>query len=89
MQDFNEYSNNKNDAEGNDIFGIVNRLAKQYDGKSQTELLKAIHEKAKEGKKNGTLTNAQIDAFAGMLAPVLDEKQKKVLYKVITDLKKI
>lgn len=89
MQDFNEYSNNKNDRQNNDIFDTVNRMAKQYDGKSQGELLKAIRDKAKEGKKNGTLTNAQIDAFARMLAPVLDEKQKKILLKVVEDLKKI
>ncbi len=89
MQDFNEYSNNKNDRQSNDIFDTVNRMAKQYDGKSQGELLKAIRDKAKEGKKNGTLTNAQIDAFARMLAPVLDEKQKKILLKVVEDLKKI
>lgn len=87
MQDFNDYVNNQ--SKSNDLFGIVNDLAKKFDGKGQGELLKAIYQKAKEGKANGTLTNAEIDGFASMLAPMLDDKQKKTLKKVIEELKKI
>lgn len=88
MQDFNDYVNNQSNND-NDLFGIVNDLAKQFDGKGQGELLKAIYQKAKEGKANGTLTNAEIDGFANMLAPMLDDRQKKTLRKVIEELKKI
>lgn len=88
MQDFNDYVNNQGKSNDN-LFGIVNDLAKKFDGKGQNELLKAIYQKAKEGKQNGTLTNSEIDAFANMLSPILDEKQRKLLKKVIEELKKI
>ena len=87
MQDFNDYVNNQGNS--GDLFGIVNDLAKKFDGKGQGELLKAIYQKAKEGKQNGTLTNAEIEGFANMLSPMLDDKQKKTLKKVIEELKKI
>ena len=87
MQDFNDYV--KNQSKSGDLFGIVNDLAKQFDGKGQGELLKAIYQKAKEGKANGTLTNAEIESFFSMLSPMLDDKQRKTLKKVIEELKKI
>ena len=87
MQDFNDYVNNQGNS--SDLFGIVNDLAKKFDGKGQGELLKAIYQKAKEGKANGTLSNAEIDGFANMLSPLLDDKQKRTLKKVIEELKKI
>ncbi|MBR1983503.1 MAG: hypothetical protein IKA12_02320 [Clostridia bacterium] len=87
MQDFNDYVNNQGNS--SDLFGIVNDLAKKFDGKGQGELLKAIYQKAKEGKANGTLSNAEIDGFANMLNPLLDDKQKRTLKKVIEELKKI
>lgn len=92
MQDFNDYVNNCSKgkgAEGNDLFNLVNSLAGQFDGKSQNELMRAIFEEAKKGKERGTLTNADIDNFACSLAPFLDEKKKKMLYKVVAELKKI
>ncbi|MBQ7348503.1 MAG: hypothetical protein IJW47_00770 [Clostridia bacterium] len=88
MQDFNQYSGNQQGNSDN-IFNIVNDMARQYDGKSQGELFKAIYEKAKQGKQNGTLNNAQIDSFAQTISPVLDEKQRKILQKIIVELKKI
>lgn len=89
MQDFNDYVKGQNNGNASDLFGIVNDLAKKFDGKGQGELLKAIYQKAKEGKANGTLSNAEIDNFANMLSPILDDKQRKTLRKVIEELKKI
>lgn len=93
MQDFNEYSKSNNSStsntSGGDMFSDVMNVARQFDGKSQKELLTAIYQKAREGKKNGTLTNEQIDAFSRMLYPMFDEKQRKVLDKVVAELKKL
>jgi hypothetical protein len=95
MQDFNEYVKNggkKQDIpEGMDenIVNMVSSLAARFDGKNQNELLMAIYNEAKKGKRNGTLSNADIDNFATMLAPMLDAKKKKMLSKVVTELKKI
>ena len=71
------------------LFKMVNDIARKFEGKDQNELLKAIFDEAKKNKKNGTLTNAEIDNFAAMLAPVLDDKKRKILDKIVADLKKI
>ena len=95
MQDFNEYVKNGNGGgqsfEGVDknLLNMVSSLASRFDGKSQNELLMAIYEEAKKGKRQGTLTNADIDNFASVLSPMLDDKKRKMLKKVITELKKI
>lgn len=90
MQDFNEYANNTSgEEEPKDLLRLVTSLAKKYDGKSQNELLMAIYQEAKKGKQNGTLTNEQIDNFANMLSPFLDEKKKNMLKKIVLELKKI
>ena len=95
MQDFNDYvKNGKNLNEDIDkmdpnLLKMVSSLANKFDGKSQNELLTAIYEQAKAGKQRGTLTNADIDNFATMLSPVLDVQKRKMLEKIVRELKKI
>lgn len=92
MEDFNEYAKRGGEqtpAGGGNLFGLVNEIAKKFDGKDQNELLKAVYDEAKKGKRNGTLSNADIDNFAAMLSPVLDDKKRKLLEKIVADLKRI
>ena len=65
------------------------KLSRQYDGKSENDIMRAIYAQALEGKRNGTLTNEQIDAFASQLAPMLDGVKRKKLQKIVAELKKI
>ena len=80
--------NNEN-LSANDLFQKVMEIARKYDGKSANEILKAIYEEAEKGKKNGTLSNAEIDGFSAMLYRFLDEKKRKILDKIVSELKKI
>lgn len=100
MEDFNEFTkrtsdstqNGQNTQNGNtngNLFKLVSDIAKKFDGKGSDELLKAIYGETVKGKKNGTLSNQDIDKFASMLSPILDDKKRKILEKVICDLKKI
>ena len=97
MQDFNDYVKNgggatsgiNSDGVDPNILNMVTSLANRFDGKSQNELLMAIYEEAKKGKRQGTLSNADIDNFAKMLSPMLDDKKRKMLNKVVHELKKI
>jgi len=99
MDDFNSYvknsakngNNGKNVSDGipKNIMDLVGALANKYDGKSQSELIKAIYDEAKRGKERGTLSNADIDNFVSMLSPMLDNQKRKVLFKVAEELKKI
>ena len=92
MQDFNDYVKNGGyDDKGMDknLFDLVSSLAGRFDGKSQGELIRAIYEEAKKGKRNGTLSNADIDNFVYMLSPLLDDKKRKMLKKIASELKEI
>ena len=93
MQDFNEYANNpenfKERGTNGDLFRTVSDLAKKFDGKNGNDLLRAVYAEAERGKKNGTLSNADLDKFAATLSPLLDEKKMALLKKVVADLKKI
>lgn len=86
MDDFNKNSNNQ---EQMDLFKLVTELSQKFDGKSQVELLKAIYVEAEKGKRQGTLTNEQIDTFESVLGPALDAKKRKILHRIAQELKKI
>ena len=96
MQDFNSFVNNekrgkhiKPDQMDSNLYNMVSSLAGKFDGKSQNDLIKAIYQEAKRGKEQGTLSNADIDNFANMLSPLLDDKKRKMLIKITEELKKI
>lgn len=71
------------------LFEKISELSKKFDGKNQNDLLQAIYNETLKGKKNGTLTNADIDRFSSMLSPFLDDKKRKILDKIVRELKKI
>lgn len=95
MKDFNEYVENSKNGKSfsenkqGDLYGLVNSLAKKFDGKSQSELLAAIYKEAKSGKEKGTLSNADIDSFVNTLSPFLDDKKRGYLNKIAKELKNI
>ena len=101
MEDFNNYAkrskstNGKsagdfnNVKSGGGLFETVKRLSKQFDGKSQDDLLHAIYSEAERGKRAGSLTNAEIDGFVSLLSPALDAKKRTYLIKIAEELKKI
>ena len=93
MQDFNEYANNPENfnerGTNGDLFRTVSDLAKKFDGKHGNDLRRAAYAQAERGKKNRTLSNAELDKFAATLSPLLDEKKRALLKKVVADLKKI
>ena len=94
MQDFNDFIKRDGDKEegfksNQNVIDMVTKMAKQFDGKSQQELIKSVFEEAKKRKKAGTLSNSEIDGFYNMLYPMLDDKQRKMLSKIVSDLKRI
>ncbi len=61
----------------------------KYRGKSDAEIVKAIYARAAAGKRDGTLTNEQIDAFYARFSPMLDGAKKKRLKKLVEELKRM
>lgn len=65
------------------------RAAASYNGKNAEELTRDIFARAEEGKRNGTLTNEQIDLFYRQLAPMLDAPRRNRLKRLVERLKSI
>lgn len=68
---------------------LTRRIAAAYRGKNDKAVLADIVSSAEKGKRVGTLTNAEIDAFYRRFAPMLNFVQRKKLEQIVTQLKNI
>ncbi|MDE7076263.1 MAG: hypothetical protein K2O62_02955 [Clostridia bacterium] len=103
MKDFKSYSQNganqSNGAAGaksgggnanvNQTVNMAAMLAKAFEGKSEAQVLQTIIAQAEQGKRDGTLTNADLDNFYNTLAPLLDGFKRQKLKGIIAKLKAI
>lgn len=64
-------------------------ISKAMNGKSTAQILQTIIAEAERGKRNGTLTNADLDNFYAALSPILDGAKRRKLKQVIDRLKNI
>ncbi len=88
MRDFNNYNgNNSAKNQNQDGMNVLKAFAKKYEGASEDQIINEIMLEAQKGKKNGTLTNADIDRFKNMLYPMLNSSQRAKLDKVIKQIK--
>lgn len=84
-----ENLNQTNGADLNQTVNMATMLAKAFNGKSEGQILQTILAQAEQGKRDGTLTNADLDNFYNALAPVLDGFKRKKLQNIIARLKSI
>lgn len=101
MKDFKSYTPPEQPADGNKSESTVNAgdvnstvelakvLSKAMNGKSEGQLLHTIIAEAERGKRDGTLSNADLDNFYNALSPLLDGFKRKKLKEVIIKLKNI
>lgn len=100
MKDFKSYSKEpeKNTAAtggqngGQNVEQTVNMattLAKAFSGKSEKDVWQTILAQAEQGKRDGTLTNADLDNFYSVLSPMLDGFKRQRLKSIIAKLKTI
>lgn len=90
MKDFASYSGGgKDDKSPIDFTEEAKKLSQSYEGVRESDMLKNIYQKAVEGKRAGTLTNDEIDAFYKQFAPMLNGVQRKKLQRIVAELKKI
>ena len=102
MKDFKSYSenqpqNNGNQGENagnsatsyNNTVELAKVLTKAMAGKNEGQILHTIISEAERGKREGTLTNADLDNFYNALAPFVDGFKRRKLKEVITRLKGI
>lgn len=83
---------NQSKGASGDVNATVNMaamLAKAFNGKSEGQVLQTIIAQAEQGKRDGTLTNADLDNFYNTLAPLLDGFKRQKLKGLIARLKSI
>lgn len=68
---------------------IAERVANAYRGKGERAVFADILATAEKGKREGTLTNEEIDAFYASFSPVLTPLQRKKLAQIVERLKRI
>lgn len=84
MKDFQSFDDSELKKEAEKALGSAD-----IKGKSENEILREIYKKAEAGKRAGTLTNAQIDAFCARFSQMLNPAQQKKLKKLAEQLKNI
>ena len=92
MNDFKSYKppeDNKNKADLDNTVNLANQVMKAMNGKSQGQLWSTIIAEAERGKREGRLTNADLDNFYNSVAPMVNGAQRKKLREVIARLKQI
>ena len=100
MKDFKSYSNERPDKKPDEGAGgsaqsynhtveLAKVLNKAMSGKNEGQILHTIIAEAERGKREGTLTNQDLDNFYTALSPLLDGIKKRKLREVIIKLKSI
>ena len=82
-------ANSGSSAEYNNTVELAKVLTKAMAGKNEGQILHTIISEAERGKREGTLTNADLDNFYSALSPFLDGFKRRKLKEVITRLKSI
>ncbi len=95
MKDFKSFSEDdggkggKADFENDKGVNLVKQVASSMKGRSESDIFRAVIAEAERGKRNGTLTNADLDNFYNLMAPTLDGFRRQKLKSIIARLKRI
>lgn len=88
MKSFKDYSKEEV-KEGVTAEELTKKIASAYHGKSNTDIFRSILAEAERGKRAGTLSNEEIEAFYQSFSPMLDGLQRRKLRAVVDRLKEI
>lgn len=90
MQDFNSYQSNENanDEQRKQTEDMTMKVARAFQGKGESDILRAIYAEAERSRRAGTLTDAELDNFYAVVSPMLDGIKRKKLKQIVEKLKK-
>ena len=92
MNDFKSYKppeDNGNKADLDNTVNLANQITRAMNGKSQGQIWSTILAEAERGKREGRLTNADLDNFYNTVSPMVNGAQRRKLKEVIARLKQI
>ncbi|HWR22894.1 MAG TPA: hypothetical protein VN366_05385 [Feifaniaceae bacterium] len=65
----------------------VKNVLDHYQGKSTPDLLAELQEKIIAERKAGKMSNARLDSYAAMIAPMLDPAQRQYMQAFVEQMK--
>ena len=91
MNDFKSYKppEENNRADLDSTVNLANQITRAMNGKNQGQLWSTILAEAERGKREGRLTNADLDNFYNTVSPMVNGAQRRKLKEVIARLKQI
>ena len=92
MNDFKSYKppeDKNNKADPKSTADLANFIAKSMNGRSEGQLWRQILAEAERGKREGRLTNADLDNFYNTISPMVDGARRRKLKEIIARLKQI
>ena len=91
MNDFKSYKppEDKNNSDPRQTADLANFIAKSMNGRSEGQLWRQILAEAERGKREGRLTNADLDNFYNTVSPMVDGARRRKLKEIISRLKQI
>lgn len=69
-------------------FDALKNMAKQYEGKSDSEIFSELSKTVEKGKRDGSITDEKINSIAQTIAPMLSGEQKQKLDMLMRSLKR-
>lgn len=95
MKDFKNYSGEpdrgrapSNQSVDNTV-ELAKTISRAMNGKNQAQIMRTIIAEAERGKREGRLSNSDLDNFYNAIYPMLDGAKRKKLTEVIEKLKNI
>ena len=89
MNDFKSYKPPEGDNNEKSTQDMARYIAKAMNGKSESQLWRSILAEAERGKREGRLTNADLDNFYNTISPMVDGAKRRKLKEIISRLKGI
>lgn len=90
MNNFKDYAKNRKQNErsrpegvSESAFEMLKRVAREYEGASEQDLIGAIIKEANEARKRGTLSESEIQNFVSTISPMLNQKQREQLSEIV------
>lgn len=69
-------------------FDALKNMARQYEGKSDSEIFSELSKTVEKGKRDGSITDEKINSIAQTIAPMLSGEQKQKLDVLMRSLKR-
>lgn len=95
MRSFKNYTpkpTNENTTQSNETMTaseLTKKLASAWNGRNSREMLAEILAEAEKSKRQGTLTNAEIDEFYKQFSTFLSPSEKRALETIVKKLKSL